>query len=560
MLYDRTTVVDVILDETAVYKMNDLVYQDPQNECGGFLIGRIGRDKASGTFTVKICDVYCEPQPGTAAGFTFTNDYQVRALIWADRHLPDHNIIGNFHSHAGFNAFFSPQDKHMMEGQPGDNVFLVISPSQKGIEAVFKDSQQHFYPCALHLAQPMPDQDLLVGKAITRHQISSQRPASSVTYRAQPHYTPDQAAELSKRFTYSLDQLQNKKVLVVGAGTIGNLLVQYLTLSGVRSITIVDRDLYETYNLPRSPMVDHFACGKPKAFQLAQAAARAAVFPLEITGIHADICTLGWGFLQGFDLILSPVDSAAIRIWIDRGAHIYHIPHITCGSGLTPSGNLFGNVLFFPAQAVMDLEQVWGQDSFRKRLEDNRSCANYQEETQPQVIGFSARLAGLTMDLAIAQLLGKILDQCTVTTYLLHAVGQSFQQDRVSFQVTRCSAPRPGIESDLSLIQNKSLHVISFDPTHPKEELYKLFCRAFQKDQLQPSHYFTLDLEGLALVIPVAYRMREPHASIYVGPSAEADPSLQELPTRHRYQVLDENSETYYVELILTSDQEEDVS
>ena len=91
----------------------------------------------------------------------------------------------------------------------------------------------------------------------------------------------------------------------------------------------------------------------------------------------------------------------------------------------------------------MDLEQVWGQDSFRKRLEDNRSCANYQEETQPQVIGFSARLAGLTMDLAIAQLLGKILDQGTVTTYLLHAVGQSFQQDRVSFQVTRCSAHVP---------------------------------------------------------------------------------------------------------------------
>ena len=58
MLYDRTTVVDVILDETAVYKMNDLVYQDPQNECGGFLIGRIGRDKASGTCTVKMCDVY----------------------------------------------------------------------------------------------------------------------------------------------------------------------------------------------------------------------------------------------------------------------------------------------------------------------------------------------------------------------------------------------------------------------------------------------------------------------------------------------------------------------
>ena len=42
MLYDQTTVVDVTLDQAAVSKMNDLVYQDPRNECGGFLIGRGG--------------------------------------------------------------------------------------------------------------------------------------------------------------------------------------------------------------------------------------------------------------------------------------------------------------------------------------------------------------------------------------------------------------------------------------------------------------------------------------------------------------------------------------
>ena len=557
MLYDQTTVVDVILDQVAVSKMNDLVYLDPKTECGGFLIGRVSRDEAAGTFTVQVCDVYCEPLRGSPASFTFTNDYQVRALIWTDRNHPDAHILGNFHSHSQFNAFFSDRDMNMIEGQPGEGLYLVISPSHQSIEAVFKDSQRHFYPCVLHLAQPMDNPDLLIGKAITStvtgRPAGGRQTAPSVTFRAQPHFTSEQAAELAKRFNYSLAQLQDKKVLVVGAGTIGNLLAQYLTLSGVGSITIVDNGLYETCNLPRSPMVNRFACGKPKAIELARAAAQAAVFPLEVTGIQADICTLGWGFLEGFDLVLSPVDSVAVRVWIDRGAHLYRIPHITAGSGLAPGGGLFGNVLFFPPRAVINLEQAWGRDSYRNHLEKRRSCANYQEDTQPQVIGFSARLAGAAMDLAIAQLLGRVADQTTVLTCRLQALGQGAQQDRASFECTQCSIRRPSLYSDLSLVEGKPLYTITFDPSHPKEELYQLFRQAFQEEQ--PSSSYTLDLEGLALVIPVAYRMRRPQSSIYVGPIAEADPALLELPPRHRYQVWGENGESYYVELVLAPDQ-----
>ena len=557
MLYDQTTVVDVTLDQTVVSKMNDLVYLDPKTECGGFLIGRVGRDETAGTFTVQVCDVYCEPLRGSSTGFTFTNDYQIRALLWTDHNHPDSHILGNFHSHAGFNTFFSPRDRQMMESQPGEGLYLVISPSHQSIEAVFKDSQRHFYPCALHMAQPMDNPDLLIGKAITKASAGlpagGGQTAPSVTFCAQPHFTSEQAAELARRFNCSLDQLQDKKVLVVGAGTIGNLLVQYLTLSGVGSITIVDNGLYETCNLPRSPMVDRLACGKPKAIELARAAAQAAVFPLEVTGIQADICTLGWGFLEGFDLVLSPVDSVAVRVWIDRGTRLYQIPHITAGSGLAPGGGLFGNVLFFPSRAVIDLEQAWGRDSYRNHLEKRRSCANYQEDTQPQVIGFSARLAGVAMDLAVAQLLGRVADQTTVLTCQLQALGQGFEQDQASFQVTRCSIPRPSLYSDLSLVEGNPLYTITFDPSHPKEELYQLFHQAFQEEQ--PSNSYTLDLEGLALVIPVAYRMRNPHASIYVGPIAETDPAFLELPPRHRYQVWGEGNESYYVELVLTSDQ-----
>ena len=113
--------------------------------------------------------------------------------------------------------------------------------------------------------------------------------------------------------------------------------------------------------------------------------------------------------------------------------------------------------------------------------------------------------------------------------------------------------PRPSLYSDLSLVEGKPLYTITFDPSHSKEELYQLFRRAFQEER--PSSSYTLDLEGLALVIPVAYRMRQPRASIYVGPIAEADPTFLELPPRHRYQVWGEGDESYYVELVLAPDQ-----
>ena len=53
-----------------------------------------------------------------------------------------------------------------------------------------------------------------------------------------------------KRFLHSIQELAGKKVLIVGAGTIGNLLVEYAMNSGVNDITIVDMDAYEYWNLP----------------------------------------------------------------------------------------------------------------------------------------------------------------------------------------------------------------------------------------------------------------------------------------------------------------------
>ncbi|MFQ9798197.1 MAG: hypothetical protein ACLR23_03890 [Clostridia bacterium] len=69
--------------------------------------------------------------------------------------------------------------------------------------------------------------------------------------------------------------------------------------------------------------------------------------------------------------MLSPVDSAAIRQYIDRGCRIYHIPHITCGTGIV-DGDFTGNILAFPSDSPVDLEYVWG-NGYREKLKERRS-------------------------------------------------------------------------------------------------------------------------------------------------------------------------------------------
>lgn len=50
--------------------------------------------------------------------------------------------------------------------------------------------------------------------------------------------------------------------------------------SGVNDITIVDMDAYEYWNLPRSSMVNETSLRRPKALELAKAAAEKVVSQL----------------------------------------------------------------------------------------------------------------------------------------------------------------------------------------------------------------------------------------------------------------------------------------
>lgn len=544
---------DVIIDKEAIGKINCMIYRDPMHEFGGILIGNISQDAVTGKYIAHVCDLYEEQRIGTSSTFEFTTDYLMNAVKYVKKNCPDMHIIGNIHSHAQYQAFWSGVDYEMMRQSRDNSVYMVVSPRYGTWKSIFKDMDFKFHECDMSVADAYASEYMFT-KCVTRNDeeyFAGGKKIKKSEFHTTRNYTEIQKAELDKRFLHSIQELVGKKVLIVGAGTIGNLLVEYAMNSGVSDITIVDMDTYEYWNLPRSSMVNETSLRRSKALELAKAAAERSCFSINVTGINANICDLGWGFFKQFDLVLSPVDSAAVRQYIDRGCKLYHIPHITCGTG-TIGDQFTGNVVSFPADSVVDLEYVWG-NGYRQTLEERRSCSDIPNETQAQVMGFSAQIAGITMDLALKYLLGKTQDVKTAWKYILNSVGNGFVRDKAALRTIKYGKLPAEIKSELFdvLAKTEVIHRIEFDRTHPKHELWEKMKAVFQEDVIS----YRLDLEW-SLNIPVAYRSTGAYAKIEVPEGCGVDPVLWQLPREHIYLVEGEEK-NHLVKLCFTDSEEE---
>ena len=113
--------------------------------------------------------------------------------------------------------------------------------------------------------------------------------------------------------------LLSSKVLVVGAGALGNEIVKNLALVGVGNITIVDMDIIEHTNLARCVFFRREDELKLKAEVLAREASR--MNPDVTTDFYTSpVQELGDGFLLDFDLIIAGLDNREARVWLGGAA------------------------------------------------------------------------------------------------------------------------------------------------------------------------------------------------------------------------------------------------
>ncbi len=116
------------------------------------------------------------------------------------------------------------------------------------------------------------------------------------------------------------DRLSRARVLVVGAGALGNEILKNLALVGVGNIIVVDMDRIEMSNLSRSVLFRESDEGELKA-EVAARAAKLINPDVKAMGIAGNaVYDIGLGLYRWADLVIGGLDNREARLAINRAS------------------------------------------------------------------------------------------------------------------------------------------------------------------------------------------------------------------------------------------------
>jgi molybdopterin/thiamine biosynthesis adenylyltransferase len=124
------------------------------------------------------------------------------------------------------------------------------------------------------------------------------------------------------------EKIRAARVLVIGAGALGNEILKNLALLGFTNIVVVDLDAIDASNLSRSILYRAEDIGRPKAEAAAKAVRNilpeAMVQPIRGDVVHG----LGLGLFHWADVVLAGLDNREARLWINRACWKMNKPWI----------------------------------------------------------------------------------------------------------------------------------------------------------------------------------------------------------------------------------------
>ncbi|MBL8149558.1 MAG: ThiF family adenylyltransferase [Blastocatellia bacterium] len=196
--------------------------------------------------------------------------------------------------------------------------------------------------------------------------------------------------------------LRQAKIMVVGAGALGNETLKNLALLGIGKIFILDFDTISGSNLSRTVLFRKQDIGLQKA---AVAAACTKEMALEqnakVSFFHGDLVwDLGLGVYRRMDIVLGCVDNDEARLAINRACFSIGVPWVNAGiQGLS------GNVMVFGQEGVCYECNVTA-DQIEDAHSRYDSCENVkkrylQQERMPTVQITSALISALQTQEAI---------------------------------------------------------------------------------------------------------------------------------------------------------------
>jgi adenylyltransferase/sulfurtransferase len=126
-------------------------------------------------------------------------------------------------------------------------------------------------------------------------------------------------------------RLRTARVLVVGAGALGNEVLKNLALVGVGEIFVIDFDRVESANLTRSVLFRSTDRGRPKV-EVAAEALRDMNPDVRVTAIEGNVLTdVGLGLFREMNVVIGCLDNREARLWVNRSCWKVTTPWIDGG-------------------------------------------------------------------------------------------------------------------------------------------------------------------------------------------------------------------------------------
>lgn len=414
----------IIFLEDAFLKLKEHILQD-ENEWAAFSLAEKSDPDAT---RIMISELYLikkeEYSQQTRVFNSLSPETTVR--IFNEFRNSDFTGFGEHHSHPFCShASFSPVDDNgfppfradILRRKPQSFYFrMVWGQADDGFTCFFSDEQGVEHPV---------DELVIIGRNRWR-KISR---CSSISSHVKP------LRKMLKYFSRNVEAFgqenQNKiskaKITVIGAGGIGNPLVQYLSRSGFQNIIVIDGDIVEAKNMNRLLSVTPRDLGHKKADVL-----RTSLMEydpdLNVTSINEYIENSdldGLGFLD-CDFIIGGTDNETTRLNLQLIAAPNNIPYLDLGTAIFHENGkiteMGGNLRFYiPGHACLvcmglDTTQIHSSEWRR-----NRTLAGYIDgttESPGSVITINSILASLGVSVLRDYITGD--EETQIPSYLIY--------------------------------------------------------------------------------------------------------------------------------------------
>ena len=143
-----------------------------------------------------------------------------------------------------------------------------------------------------------------------------------------PDLRRDRSGTLRLMSWWRQDAVESARVMVVGAGAIGNEVIKNLALLGIGNLVLIDRDVVEMANLSRSVLFRERDEGQSKVHVAAEQV-RDLNPSVRVRPIRGDVDhDIGLGVYRRMDVVIGCLDSRAARLMVNNACWLTGVPWV----------------------------------------------------------------------------------------------------------------------------------------------------------------------------------------------------------------------------------------